>query len=568
MEQMKLQTQRLLSYSVVYPDRHDRIEDLLADVPSNSAIEYIAFLISWKTLQIIGQKDFEVWCPWVLQCRGDVKNPIGRYIEKVDISGYSLIDRFALLNLIDTILCQYNDINRELNEDDKSNLLLSYLICCDKRLEIGKEIPNNKMTSSEFVRTFMPIVLNYNNIESDRDYRLQLIKCYSLLMEFPKVNEKFAGYVKAFCEEYELESAKEYLDQLFMLIFDIMKAGQGAAVMKIDETSHQAIRFIERFCIDVKAYKHTEDFHVFREYPVIMTGPYRYVFLFTKLFLDKAYTGLLFDMASALVNKKILKEKNAYGDLKGFLGEDFCEKYLFYKLMEKCFGRDYVKYSGKELKPVIGKGEPDYYMRKGNRLFVFECKDALLAIRYKLSGEYESIIKGVEEKYISNENEEPKGITQIANVIEKKISSILCDVDNRAPNGVKYIFPILVYFDDSFDVEGMNWHLNKRFHEIMGKRIIMPEYEVKDLVMINIEQLMRLENFFADGKLKLAVLINEYIDYKSRNELNQVFPFNKFVFQEARKKGYEMKKTRWFDEINQKLCDLERKELIEKGVRK
>lgn len=72
---------------------------------------------------------------------------------------------------------------------------------------------------------------------------------------------------------------------------------------------------------------------------------------------------------------------------------------------------------------------------------------------------------------------------------------------------------------------------------------------------------MRLENFFADDKLRLATLINSYIDYKNQKDLNQVFPFNKFLFQEATKKGYELKKTKWFDEIYQNLIALDKKQV-------
>lgn len=37
MKKMELQKQVLLSYSVVFLDRHGKIEDLLANVPSNTA---------------------------------------------------------------------------------------------------------------------------------------------------------------------------------------------------------------------------------------------------------------------------------------------------------------------------------------------------------------------------------------------------------------------------------------------------------------------------------------------------------------------------------------------------
>ena len=69
-----------------------------------------------------------------------------------------------------------------------------------------------------------------------------------------------------------------------------------------------------------------------------------------------------------------------------------------------------------------------------------------------------------------------------------------------------------------------------------------------------------LENFFADDKLELATLINSYIDFKSLNEIYHVFPFNKYMFLEAQNKGFELSKTtRWFDEINQNLVDMDKK---------
>lgn len=560
MKKMKLQVKILLSYSVVFPDRHDKIVDLLKDVPSKSAVEFVATLISWKNRQLVTQHEMEVWAPWVLQCRSDVKNPIGHYLDGAKLKKYALIDIYALLSLLDKIMCQYNNETNDLSTDDKSNLLLSYLICCDEKLDFEKNYPTYDMSAADFVRNYLPIALKYNNIETDKDYRLQLILCYSLLMEFPKVNKKFKGYIDAFCKDAELNTPKEYLDHLFMFNLDIMSSEQKACVIEIDERDRKSIDFIERFCLDVHNYKHTEDFHEFREYPVLKTGTFRYVFLFTKLFLDKAFTGLLFDMALALENQNILKPSSSYADLKSFLGDAFSEKYLFYTIMQRCFKGKYVRYTGTELNPQIGDGEPDYYMRRGNRIYVFECKDTLLANKYKLSGDYNKIVKGLEEKYISNENESPKGITQLANVIEEKLALILRNVDKKAPHEQKYIFPILVYFDDSFDSEGVNWYLNNCFRDIISTRTIPMDYVVKDLVMINIDLLMMLEDFFTDDKLKLSSLINSYIDYKDQSELNQVYPFNKFLFQEAVKKGYELKKTKWFDEVYQRLVAMDKKD--------
>ena len=73
--------------------------------------------------------------------------------------------------------------------------------------------------------------------------------------------------------------------------------------------------------------------------------------------------------------------------------------------------------------------------------------------------------------------------------------------------------------------------------------------------------MLPVSSFFAAEKLDLAYLINSYIEYKEEFELNQVLPFNKYIFQEARKVGYELKKTRWFDEVFENLEMLDRKRL-------
>ena len=116
-----------------------------------------------------------------------------------------------------------------------------------------------------------------------------------------------------------------------------------------------------------------------------------------------------------------------------------------------------------------------------------------------------------------------------------------------------------MYFDDCFDVEGPNYLLNKEFQRIIAEKKVTADYEVKDVVMVNIEQLMGLENFFANEKLNLENLINSYIEYKEEFELNQVFPFNKYIFQESRKVGDELKKTRWFDEVFENLTIMDKK---------
>ena len=559
MTNMTLQIQHLLSYSVVFPDKSDKLEDLVASVPSNRSIEFISYILAQKTNQLIDEHDFSIWAPWVMNTRGDVKNPIGQYANQHNIAQYSLIDKYALLLLISKLLTCYNGRNDELEKEDYSNLLLAYLICCDERLKYNKVLAYNSMTADEFVENYMPIALKSDDVEVPRDYRLLLIKCYMLLVEFPKVNTIFKEYLDGFCKDKGLPNPKSYLDELFLTFLNMRYQDISNCIMEVDEMSHVTRNYFDNMSIDPFKYKHDNDFLKLREKPILKTGAHRYNFMSMKLFLDKAYTGLIFDIKDNLVTRGVINAKEGYANLRSLLGNEFSERMFFYTIMHRCFGLRYVHFSGEELEAQLGAGMPDYYMRRGNRVFIFECKDAQVASSKKLSGNYKIIQEAIYDKYVENAHGRPKGVGQIVKVIERKLPKIMQDVDCSAPLGITYIFPIIIYFDNFFDIEGPSYLLNKKFKETMSNCVVQNKYAVKDVVMINIEQLMRLEDFFANDKLKLATVINSYIDYKTKSELNQVFPFNKFLFQEAQKKGYKLKKTKWFDEIYDKLVAMDNK---------
>ncbi len=559
MDNIKIKTKPLLSYSVVFPNRHDKIEDLILHIPSAKAIEFLSYYLSKRINLLFGQHDFDIWARWLMGTRNDVKTPIGHYAQKNNLANYALIDPYAMLLLISRLLSAYNGRNEEMSQDDISNLFLSYMICCDERIELCKIRPNEINSVEDFVKTFLPNALLTNDIEFPRDYRIMLIKCYCLLIEFPKSNKRFASYLDVFCREKGLHIAKTYLDQLFQVFLELSSKGDySTSLMEVNPVCRDTIQFLDGFSIDTEEYQHDMDFRMIREKPILKTGLHRYNFIFMKMFLDKAYTGFVFDMKDVLVKHGLLNEQEGYGKLKSMLGEDFSERFLFYSLMKRCFGKHHVNYSGESMQNRLGVGMPDYYLRRGNRIFLFECKDAQLSSNKKMSGDYTVVKDAIYEKYVRNSKGHGKGVTQLANVISNKLTDIFCKLDVTVPTGVKYIFPIIVYFDDSFDVEGPSYLLNIEYKKIIRSNNYAKDYVMKDLVMINIELLMMLENFFADDKLKLANLINSYMEFKKQKEQNQVFPFNKYLFQEARKKGYELKKTRWFDEVYQNLITLDK----------
>lgn len=205
----------------------------------------------------------------------------------------------------------------------------------------------------------------------------------------------------------------------------------------------------------------------------------------------------------------------------------------------------------------ISDGLPDFYANKGQRVFLFEFKDIQLSRKVVTSGDYDTIIKAVENELVENDKGRPKGITQLANDIDKHLADI---VGKGRVSEKLQVYPILVYSDSSFDIEGFNYYLNNRFHEIIRTRNIPSNIHVKDVLMMNIDTLIMFEKAFADKKLKFDVLINEYISYKNSKEQYQVVPFNKFLFQKAKQKGCFYNASYLVNEMIAEMVEKEKKE--------
>ena len=159
----------------------------------------------------VGEHEMNIWVPWIMKTRSDVRNRIGQYAQRNNLANMALIDSYAMLLLISKLLSNYNGRHDELTENDISNLLLAYMICCDERLSLNNAISDDNMDAEKYVKAYLPNALKTYDMEFPRDYRLMLIKCYCLLIEFPKHNTKFAAYLDIFCKERGLPASKSLI---------------------------------------------------------------------------------------------------------------------------------------------------------------------------------------------------------------------------------------------------------------------------------------------------------------------------------------------------------------------
>lgn len=558
---MTLKYARGISYSQLYKDKKNTIEKLVKDLPTCESVVWLSFLVHQKITLTVQQAEIHIMAPLLYQFNSELQHKILSFIGGRSFPTDQFFDLQSLLKMIEYLLQHHNSYRRELNRDDKSNLFKAYLIICDDYL-VQKEEVNQDGTYSadDMLKFYMPFELRMNTVLSIKFSLIELIKSKLFLVDFASNDQRFSSYIDAYIRGKHCESASKYILMLFSLSTELICNKNKTNVIKIDlSDSVTMCSFLDNFCINVPD---NIDYVNIQEKPLYKVDNNTYCFLYIKFFVNKFFHSLLFDLAKELENQGLIgtKKTPAYVQIKQLVGQKFTEQYLFYKVIDRILAdKRYEKKTGEDM-TKISDGLPDFYANKGQRVFLFEFKDIQLNRKVVKSGDYDTIIKAVENELVENEKGRPKGITQLANDIDKHLSDI---VGKERVSEKLQVYPILVYSDSSFDIEGFNYYLNNRFHEIIRNRNIPSNIHVKDVLMVNIDTLIMFEKAFADKKLKFDVLINEYISYKNSKEQYQVVPFNKFLFQKAKQKGCFFKASYLVKEM---IAEMAEKEKTEKAT--
>lgn len=107
-------------------------------------------------------------------------------------------------------------------------------------------------------------------------------------------------------------------------------------------------------------------------------------------------------------------------------------------------------------------GEPDYYVRNGNDIFLFEFKDSLYRKEDKVECDYANVKSSIEKKLVRKENGRPSAIEQLCSSIGLILNNKF-QVDLGIRSDKVNIYPILVVGDTTFTNVGTNFILNDYF---------------------------------------------------------------------------------------------------------
>lgn len=560
MEQFNIK--RLICYSDVFKKDIKTVNrvELAQSIPTFSAISWGAYILVWRQSLRIGQSDMNILAPLMFKLDKDTCHFIVDYLQRYDLSSIILLDEYALVALIDFLLDNNNFGYNKDHELTKINFgnLFKLILCFNEERALNASNMQELKGLDEMLRYYLPNQMKLNNVIFPDDFRVDFIK-FCMFVDFCKENKEYKALLKNFMKYYRIDRWDKYLLNIIDVYTRLEVDSQNGPTCIINFDDPSKVPVINNLILDVMHYKSTSDFIMLREKPFLQTGNHELILLDRHFLSEKLYSSFLFDFAR--INCM------SYGDVKKTIGLSFTEHFVFYSLIHNCFRKQMdILYSGTELKQILKNGEPDYYMRKGNNIFLLECKDIVIDAKTKCSGDVDAIIKALKELFVETTEDKQnqkklkktkkKGVLQLLRVISEHLGTILNKIDYLKYETIN-VFPIIVYQDVSFDVEGVNYFLSEIMRNKISEFNIDEKYHIQDLAMIPMYELVKYEDFFSDNKISIQQIFQDFILYRNKGGLNAMIPFSKFLGREAQKVGFHSQRTKRFQHCLDKLSYLD-----------
>lgn len=327
-------------------------------------------------------------------------------------------------------------------------------------------------------------------------------KNVSNLLEIIKITWNIYFKIASFKKDFELKEVRSTInvtdkDPLIIKYFD------SISIVKSDLSIYST------------EYNETDlDFKLIREKPLYKINENQFAVINSNFFADRIFHSLFFDYYKFI---RQIGYSKTFGDFKSYYSEIFVEKFLLKRVLNNIFEKKNVdvKEAGDvlKIKDKYNKDYSDYYLRKGLKLLLFECKDTIMKTEIKYSYEYRKIIEDINKKFIDK-----VGVDQLLNVITS-IGNHEIPFDRMESIELKdlTVFPVIVYTDPAFNARGINYYVNTVFKERLKKL----DYEIfiEPITMIHIDTLINYQELFRD-KVDFMNTLVRYSKYILSNKKN------------------------------------------------
>ena len=467
----------------------------------------------------------------------DITSIIPRtYIITSQSTALELLRQTFAINISDFVL----DTPQVLQEQYlfKAILLINQLIGhWEAPLEYNS---NGETTNLCLAKSLLCTTLNNfgsSNLKAKYIAMLQIIKGYHFFKycEQSKIKE----HLSVFIENNGAKSWYHYLYDAIRLILFPLQNKQGNFPRIELNTQRDGEKFLRAHSFKedtIVPLEINQDYTYFKSHPLIELNDGTYLPISPIFCINHIYKSIYFEFKA--INESFLGTANhikGQGLLSIFTTE-FSEQTLFERYVRNAICRHRgIKKSDRDCKKEETFGhEPDFYLRDGNNIILFENKDIMIPDHIVCSKQYDQLEQEFNKKLVK------KGINQLIYNI-KQFENKTFKWDSNLPNKPK-IYPVLVIDDSLLCAPGLNYILNEVFQQQLKCNNI--KLKVYPLAIVELDTLIAFANYFQLPNVRFKKLLEQYYDYISRNKrpekidqlmrevLHKYFPFYIFISQE------------------------------------
>ncbi|MGJ1537131.1 hypothetical protein ACR784_19115 [Sphingobacterium multivorum] len=454
----------------------------------------------------------------------DYYNNIGYRPDQ--LGTFSLWSNFELMN---DLLSSENEENKELSKHEvEVDLFKNYLKINDQFIkksdELAKQLNPEAFDRIEDYLATMHISNSISIFEISYTNVLNTLianfyKAY-LLLEF--LESDYPELFQQFLIDYGIADKNEFLRSIMPIAIHAVRGELTESGIQILKAEGDSKLFLDNLIANSEgSVSLMEDFVHLRSNPLYKIADTEYLIIDRGLAVNRLFNSIFFDILSIIKDSKV-KVKKDFFSIYTF---DFVEKYLSYTVLDKIFRkRGYKVFSGEDITNTCKiDTEPDYYVRNGKKVFMFEIKGSIVRGDVKQGFSWQKLEADLKKKFYGDQSDK-KAILQLIErieILEDNSSKAVYDKD-RPDNFI--VTPILLVTDHSLNTIGINHILNTWFEEEVEKSTKLKPIKnrIKKLIVIHIDSFIIYSEYFKENSRSFENLIESYIERIDRNRIHSM----------------------------------------------
>ena len=356
--------------------------------------------------------------------------------------------------------------------------------------------------------------LAYGDYEFALNDEVALTQLYKCVCFFQFAEQQYPKHLEQYLSEKGYKDWKEYVNVLSGIAFKAIKKGKGATFIHIPpEGKEEALNCCKQLCSKA-IYDSTNDldFIPLRNRPLYQWEENEFIVLSNLFLSEKLYQSIYFDFNA--INDRF-SHSDKVNEFKSKIGLEFSERTLLYEVLDRLFRDGVIKKTGSEIETIVGDGGCDYYVRSGNKVYLFESKDMLMRKDVKTSYDASLFMPFLYKRFV-REDSKKKAVEQLLQNVQYVRDNRL--EPNRTDGSKMTVYPIIVTHHRVFDTPAVNYVVNHWFQQkLQGMAIANPD-RIKPVVIINIDTLIIMKDLCRQKSIVWKDLLDKYISAILRNQ--------------------------------------------------